>query len=68
VALAVFVVLGTAGPAVPLAIYVGIGERSAHVLATLRSWLATHNTAIMCALLLVIGLKLLGDGIAGPAG
>lgn len=30
--------------------------------------MAAHNTAIMAVLLLVIGLKLVGDGIAGLAG
>jgi threonine/homoserine/homoserine lactone efflux protein len=67
-ALAVFVVLATVGPAVPLAIDVGMGQRSQHVLTSLRTWMATHNTAIMCVLLLVIGLKLLGDGISGLSG
>ena len=68
VALAVFVVLATVGPAVPLAIYFGLGARSQHVLTSLRTWMATHNTAIMCVLLLVIGLKLLGDGISSLSG
>jgi threonine/homoserine/homoserine lactone efflux protein len=67
VALAVFVVLGTAGPAVPLVIDVALGARSGPVLAALRGWLAAHNTAIMCVLLVLIGVKLVGDGIAGLA-
>jgi threonine/homoserine/homoserine lactone efflux protein len=65
VALAVFVVLGTAGPAVPLVIDLALGARSAPVLAALRSWMAAHNTAIMCVLLVLIGVKLIGDGITG---
>ena len=64
-ALAVFVVLGTLGPGLPLAIYYGLGARSAHVLDGLRRWMAGHNSAIMTVLLLVIGLKLVGDGIWG---
>ncbi|GAA4930938.1 Sap-like sulfolipid-1-addressing protein [Actinomycetospora succinea] len=68
VALAVFVVLSTIGPAVPLAIYLGMGDRSTQVLASLRTWMAAHNTAIMCVLLLVIGVKLVGDGVAGLFG
>lgn len=65
VALAIFVVLGTAGPATPLVIYYALGARSAVLLDRLREWMAAHNTAIMSVLLLVIGLKLAGDGISG---
>ncbi len=68
VALAVFVVLGTVGPAVPLAIDVGLGARSQRVLAGLRGWMAAHNTAIMCVLLAVIGVKLFGDGLSALGG
>jgi hypothetical protein len=32
----------------------------------MRSWMAANNAAIMAVLMLVIGTKLLGDGIAGP--
>lgn len=63
VALTVFVVLGTVGPAAPLVIYLALGARSANLLDTLRQWMATHNSAIMTVLLLVIGAKLIGDGI-----
>jgi hypothetical protein len=62
------VALGTVGPAVPVVIYFGLGTRSARVLERLRFWMAAHNTAIMCVLLVVIGVKLLGDGISTPAG
>ncbi len=68
VALGLFVLLGTVGPGVPLAIYLGLGARSQRVLERLRGWMAAHNTAIMCVLLVVIGLKLLGDGISALVG
>jgi threonine/homoserine/homoserine lactone efflux protein len=64
VALAVFVVIGTLGPGLPVGIYFAMGERSHEILAGLRVWMARHNSAIMTVLLLVIGVKLLGDGIA----
>ncbi|MCD2194748.1 GAP family protein [Actinomycetospora endophytica] len=63
VAFAVFVVLATVGPAFPLVVAVVLGDRSRSLLDGLRGWLAAHNTAIMCVLLAVIGLKLIGDGI-----
>jgi threonine/homoserine/homoserine lactone efflux protein len=65
VALAVFVVIGTIGVGGPVFIYFALGERSAHILEGLKSWMAANNTVIMAILMLVIGAKLLGDGIAG---
>lgn len=62
--LAVFVVVATLGPAVPLAIYFGMGARAADILDGLRAWMAAHNAAIITVLLLVIGAKLIGDGIS----
>jgi threonine/homoserine/homoserine lactone efflux protein len=64
VALGVFVVLGTLGPGLPLAIYVAMGARSREILAAMRDWMGRNSTAIMAVLALVIGFKLLGDGIA----
>jgi threonine/homoserine/homoserine lactone efflux protein len=65
IALEVFVVIATLGVAAPVVIYYALGDRSAKLLGELRTWLATHNAAIMAVLLLVIGAKLLGDGISG---
>lgn len=65
IALAVFLVLGTLGPAVPVIIAVVLGSRSRPLLDGLRTWMAAHNTAIMSVLLLIIGMKVLGDGISG---
>jgi threonine/homoserine/homoserine lactone efflux protein len=65
VALAVFVVIGTLGPGAPVAIYFAMGERSKPLLDDLRTWLAQNNAAIMAVLCLVIGAKLIGDGVSG---
>jgi threonine/homoserine/homoserine lactone efflux protein len=65
IALAVFVLIGTLGVGAPVAIFFGLGERSAKILAELRGWMTHNNTAIMAVLLLVIGTKLIGDGISG---
>ena len=64
VALAVFVAIGTAGVAVPLAMYVAVGERAARALEEMNTWLAANSSAVVAVLLLVIGAKLLGDGIS----
>jgi threonine/homoserine/homoserine lactone efflux protein len=65
VALAVFVVIGALGVGAPVVIYLALGVRSRAILDGLKAWMAAHNAAIMAVLLLVIGAKLLGDGLAG---
>ena len=65
VALAVFVLIGTLGPGLPVAIYFLMGQRAAHMLDDLKNWMGHHNAAIMAVLCLVIGAKLIGDGISG---
>jgi threonine/homoserine/homoserine lactone efflux protein len=65
VALIVFIVIGSIGVGAPVAIYFGMGDRSASILAGLRGWMTAHNAAIMMVLCLVIGAKLIGDGITG---
>jgi threonine/homoserine/homoserine lactone efflux protein len=65
IALAVFVVVGTLGPGLPVAIYFAMGERATHILEGLKAWMGAHNAAIMAVLCLVIGAKLIGDAITG---
>ena len=64
-AFALFVALGTIGPAAPVAAYFAMGERSEQALDELRTWMAQNNAAIMAVICLVIAAKLIGDGIAG---
>lgn len=65
VALAVFVAVGTLGPALPVVLYFALGERSTQPLAALKEWMSSNNGAIMAVLCLVIGAKLIGDAIGG---
>ena len=64
VALAVFILVATLGPAIPVAIYFALGARAKHILDELKLWLGANNAAIMAVLCLVIGAKLIGDGIS----
>jgi threonine/homoserine/homoserine lactone efflux protein len=64
IALAVFVVVAALGPGLPVAIYFLMGERAARILDDLKEWMGQHNAAIMAVILLVIGAKLIGDGIS----
>jgi threonine/homoserine/homoserine lactone efflux protein len=63
--LAVFVVIASIGVLTPLVLSVALGERSRELLDGLRGWMARHNAAIMAVLLLVIGVKLIGDAVSG---
>jgi threonine/homoserine/homoserine lactone efflux protein len=64
IALAVFVLLGTLGPGLPVAIYCLMGERATRILDNLKNWMGHNNAAIMAVICLVIGAKLIGDGIS----
>jgi hypothetical protein len=65
VALAVFIAIGTLGVGIPVGIFFALGERSRKLLGGLEAWMAANNAVIMAVLVLLIGAKLIGDGIAG---
>ena len=65
IALAIFIFVGTLGVGTPLVMFFVLGERSAKLLDELKSWMAANNTVIMAVITLVIGAKILGDGISG---
>ena len=45
-----------------------MGERSERLLAGLKDWMSANNAVIMAVLCLVIGAKLIGDGIGALSG
>jgi len=65
IALAVFILVATLGPGIPVAIYFVLGDRARRLLDNLRRRMAANNAAIIGVLCLVIGTKLIGDGISG---
>lgn len=65
VAYAVFALVGSIGVAIPVVILFALGDRAGPILGRLERTLADHNAAIMSAVLLLIGAKLVGDAIAG---
>ncbi|HTR75484.1 MAG TPA: GAP family protein [Solirubrobacterales bacterium] len=65
IAMAIFVFIATIGPAAPVAIYFVMRKRSQQILEDLRAWMADNNAAIMAVICLLIGAKLIGDGIGG---
>jgi threonine/homoserine/homoserine lactone efflux protein len=64
---AVFTVIATIGVAIPMGIYLFMGDKAAATLDGLKTWMARNNTAVMAVLLLIIGVKLIGDAITGLA-
>jgi threonine/homoserine/homoserine lactone efflux protein len=65
IVLAIFVAIGSLTILTPLVIYFALGAKATHILEGLKAWMAAHNAAIMSVLLLVLGMKLIGDAIAG---
>ncbi|MWB97932.1 GAP family protein [Agromyces sp. MMS17-SY077] len=64
VAALVFVVIAAITVAGPVIAYLVASERLAGPLESLRAWLVANNATIMTILLLVIGVVLVGKGIA----
>ena len=65
IAYLVFALVGTLGVGTPVGIYFAMGARSQQLLTGLKDWMAQHNAVIMAVLCLLIGVKLIGDGISG---
>jgi threonine/homoserine/homoserine lactone efflux protein len=67
-AYAVFAVLATVGVGAPVAFYFALGDRSEERLARLKDWMGRNNAVIVAVICLLMGLNLIGEGIAGFAG
>ncbi|WP_426310350.1 GAP family protein [Cellulosimicrobium sp. E-16] len=64
VASVVFALVASLGVATPVFIYLFMGSRAATMLDELKAWMIHNNAVIMAVLLLVLGAKMLGDGVA----
>ena len=65
VAIVVFVVIASSSVAVPVLAYLAAQNRVRQPLDDLRVWLTQNNSTVMAVLLLVIGVTILGKGLAG---
>jgi threonine/homoserine/homoserine lactone efflux protein len=65
IAAAVFVILASVTIVGPVLAYMVLGTRAQYALADLKDTLALHNATIMAIVFVVLGSKLIGDGIAG---
>lgn len=68
VLIVIFVVLGSLTVGLPVLARVAAPDRSAPILAALRGWLVCNNATVMMVLFLVLGARLLGDGLAALIG
>lgn len=64
VAVAAYVVLASITLIVPVVGYLAAQQRMAPVLDTMKAWLMANNATVMAVLFLVLGAKVLGDGIS----
>jgi threonine/homoserine/homoserine lactone efflux protein len=64
IAIAVFVAIGSVSVAGAVLYYLADATRAAGPLARLQAFMLEHNAVIMMVLLLVMGTKILGDGVA----
>jgi threonine/homoserine/homoserine lactone efflux protein len=67
IAVAVFVVLASVTVVGPVIFYLVAREKAAAPLASVKDFMTAHSNVIMMVLLLVIGAKVLGDGLGGLA-
>lgn len=64
VTVAVYVLIASVTVVVPVVAYLVAGERAAPVLDSMKRWLTANNATVMGVLFIVLGAKVLGDGIA----
>jgi len=64
-AVAVYVVLGSATVAGAVLFYLVAPRRAARPLTVVKQFMSDYNAVIMMVVLLLLGVKLLGDGLSG---
>jgi len=65
VAVAVFVIIGSLTVVGPVLFFMVASDKAAKPLADIKEFMTDHNAVIMMVILLILGAKLLGAGIAG---
>ena len=64
ITLGVYVLIASVTIIVPVATYLILGDRADEPLTEAREWLLANNNTVMFVLFLVLGFKVLGDGLA----
>jgi hypothetical protein len=68
IALVVFVILSSISVAAPVLYYLAAGAATEKTLTSWKAWLTANNATVMIVLFLVLGVKLVGDGLGGLLG
>ena len=63
IVLVVFVVIASLAVAVLVVLNLILGSKAEHALTEMKEWLVDNNSTVMSMLFVIIGAKLLGDGI-----
>lgn len=63
VSVAVFVIIGSLTVAGPVVLFLMAPQRAGTSLASIKDFMTDHNAVIMMTVLLLLGVKLIGDGI-----
>lgn len=64
VALVVYVVIASLTIGAPVILNLVMGSKATHTLTEMKEWLTDNNATVMTVLFLVLGTKVLGDGIS----
>jgi len=64
---AIFALVSSIGLLIPFGIYLALGARAQAPLSALRAWMERNTDGITITILVIFGVKLLADGIAGLA-
>ncbi|MCZ7531303.1 MAG: GAP family protein [Acidimicrobiia bacterium] len=59
----IFIVLASITVVTPVVAFLLMGERAEGALTSAKDWMAANNDAVMAVVLVVFGIKLIGDGI-----
>jgi threonine/homoserine/homoserine lactone efflux protein len=65
IALSIFVILGSITVAAPVIYFLLAGKTAEKTLTSWKTWLVANNSTVMFVLFIVLGVKLIGDGLAG---
>ncbi|WP_033820407.1 GAP family protein [Kitasatospora sp. MBT63] len=64
-AVVLMALVGSLCTLLPLAVHLFGGTGSARVLGQWKAWMSTHNSAIVTAVLIILGAKYIGDALSG---
>lgn len=68
IALVVFIIIACITVAAPVIVYLVMGDKATPTLNSWKAWLTHNNATVMMVVLLLFGVKLLGDGLGALIG